>query len=208
MTSIIELISGQTSNYVTELIKNHFLPKIIKYVNEREEDTPVSIEELEHLLSLPVIKTHYIKQSNLTNKKCVWIFKRGQHNGNRCDKPTIEGSDYCTNCSKRPCFKKKPNPEVVSNVITSDLLPKSGSAIPQVDVIIFNKEKELYLDEIHNYIFKKIHLDDGICNSILIGKLDDSDDQRITRLSNEEVQQATFDGHIVDEDYDLTDLYN
>lgn len=209
MTSIIETISVQTSNYVTELIKNYYLPKIVKYVNDREEDSPISIEEFEQLLSLPVIKTHYTKQPNSTNKKCVWVFKRGKDNGSRCDKPTIEGSDYCTNCSKRPCFKKKPNlSEISSNVITSNLLPKSGCYIPKLDVIVWNKEKELYLDEINNYIFKKIQLEGESYNSILIGKLDDSDGQRINRLTNEEVCKATFDGCIVDEEYDLTDLYN
>ena len=208
---ITDTIVSQTSSFVSELIKNNILPKIVKYINTRDNYSKLTVEELEQMLSLQTVKTHYTTKQipNTTNKKCAWIFKRGKASGESCDKPTIEGSDYCTYCSKRPCFKTTKESSDSSNKLSSDRIPKSGCHIPLIDVVLFNKEKELYLDEINNYILKKEVSEEGENIITLIGKLDDSDGQRINRLTNDEVCKATFDGFTVDEEYDLTDLsYN
>ena len=212
-SNINDTISSLTSNFVSELIKNNILPKIVKHVNHRNQSEELTVEELEQMLALQTVKTHYTTKqvTNTTNKKCIWVFKRGKASGETCDKPTIQGSDYCTYCSKRPCFKTKENSSDLSNNISNDNLPKSGWHIPNIDVVVYNEEKGLYLDEITNYIFKKEHVeavgDEPDKTTIyLIGKLDDSDPERINRLTNEEACKANFDGFNVDEEFDLSNL--
>ena len=211
MSNITDNIISQTSSFVSELIKTNILPKIVKHVNHRNTHDELTVEELEHMLSLQTVKTHYTVKpiTNSTNKKCAWIFKRGKASGESCDKPTIEGSDYCTYCSKRPCFKtKQGSSDQSASTISANQLPKSGCHIPLIDVVVYNKEKDLYLDEINNYIFTKEYISEDQTNIILIGKLDDSDGERINRLTNEEVCKANFDGFTVNEEYDFTDLSN
>ncbi len=182
--NVYDAITSMTSSYVNDLIKNHVIPKVVKYVNNLDRN--VTSEELEQMLALQTIKT----STKQTNKKCAWIYKRGKDVGDRCNKPAIEGSEYCSYCAKRPCFKTKDELNVGS-VNT----PKSGAQSSQVTAVPYNKEKGLYVDEVTNYMYKMIDE-----TPILIGKLDESVD-RIVQLTNEEVYKATFDGMKIDEDY-------
>lgn len=191
-----ETIIAQTTTYVTELIKNNILPKVVKYVNSNR-DREITIEEIEQMLSIQTGK-------QTSNKKCIWIFKRGKLSGQTCDKPTIAGIDYCSYCSKRPCFKPNQNTVGPTNVISADQVPKSGCYIPTIDIIAYNEEHQLYIDVINNYVIKKFIEDEQ--NFTVIGKADDSDERLVTRLTLEEVSKATNDGFVVDEDYDYTDF--
>ena len=202
--NVTDTISSQTYNYVGDLIRNLILPRIVNYVNDREEDDQVTVEELEKMLSLQTVKSYAVKQTpSNAKKRCIWEFKRGKVKGSICDKPALEGSDYCSYCSNRECIKSKKN-SANSTANASLDLPKSARTSPLVDVIVYNQEKNLFLDEVNNYIFLQEYNEEGEpTRAILVGKLDYSDG--IQRLTNDEVYKATSDGVLVDEEFDLTD---
>ncbi len=53
---------------------------------------------------------------------------------------------------------------------------------------------------------KIVNTSDGKQDITLLGVLDDGDNQRINRLTNDEINKARYDGYIVDEEYDLSQL--
>lgn len=200
----IDNITSLTTTYISDLIKSHVLPVIVIYVNTH--DGPITVEKLEELLQLQITKTSYTTKT-VSSNKCAWVFKRGKFNGTLCGKSTVEGSDYCNACSKRRTGIKENNAESnLMSTLSIDNLPKSGIKNPLISVTPFNVEKKLFRDDVTNYILKIEKLSDDKQDITLIGILDDGDEERINRLTNDEISKARYNGFLVDEEYDLSEL--
>lgn len=163
--NINNYINIQTSTFINELIKNYVLPTIITHVNEKY-NINITLEELFNLLELTNLKSKYKPKLNL-QKQCIWKFKKGELEEYFCGKPTVEGSDYCVSCNKR--YNKKIQ-TLSNNIISPNDLPKSNySYKPILNVSVFDKEKQLFIEPLYNYIIHAKQTKDGKINEI-VGK--------------------------------------
>lgn len=204
--NIIDTLTSQTTSFVNELIKNIFLPRIVKYVNERDTNDLLTTEELSKVLSLPVLKlnaqSHKTPSNSFSSKRCVWEFKRGKSRGEVCNKQTVEGSEYCSSCIKRVTFSRKSNnyEEADENDKSLTNLPVSGGGENAViDAKFYDKERGLF--KFNSYIFRIENLDNGAKNMFIIGKLDEND--KLVKLNNIECENVIEDGYLIDEDYEI-----
>jgi hypothetical protein len=202
--NIIDTLTSQTTSYVNELIKNIFLPRIVKYVNERDTDDLLTTDELSKVLSLPVLKltqSHKNHSNSYSSKRCIWEFKRGKSRGDVCNKQTVEGSEYCSSCIKRVTFSRSSNNFEESNVNDTSLtsLPVSGGDEKAVlDAKFYDKERGLI--KFNSYIMRIEQLDEEKIMYI-IGKLDENDN--LVKLSEIEYDNVIKDGYLIDEDFKL-----
>jgi hypothetical protein len=194
----IDTLTLQTTSFISELIKTVFLPQVVKYVNERNDDEPLNVEELSKVLYLPNLKITHNTKALFTNsnKKCVWEFKRGKTKGNICNKPTVDNSDYCSSCIKRVTFKKQNASQdlMITDNISFNELSTGGEML---NAIPFDKNRGLY--KLDSYIFR-LEKENDMTNMYIIGKLDDNDE--LVKLNENECEQALAEGHLVDRDYE------
>lgn len=197
----IDTLTSQTTSFLSELIKTVFLPQVVKYMNERTTEEPLSVDELSKVLYLQNLKITHNTKSLYTNsnKKCIWEFKRGKTKGNICNKPTVDNSDYCSSCIKRVTFKKQ-NPSNQDLMITNNMsfndLSIGGSEM--LNAIPFDKQRGLI--KLDSYICRLEKAGD-ITNMYIVGKLDEGED--LVKLTEDECEQALAEGHLVDRDYNL-----
>lgn len=187
--NIIDTLTSQTTAYVNELITNIFLPRIVKYVNERDPEELLTTKEVSKVLSLPVLKP---KNTSFSSKRCIWEFKRGKYRGEVCNKKTVEGSEYCASCIKRITFTRKTSYEELS---TNDSIPLSeGEKV--LDTKFYDKERGLI--HFNSYIIR-IHQCNGESDMFIVGKLNEYD--QLVKLTPEECAIVTEDGYLIDDDY-------
>ncbi len=195
--NIQDALTTQTIAFVSDLIKNTFIPRIVKYINERESNDLLTVDELTKVLTLPKLNTH-----KSTNKKCIWEFKRGKYRGNVCDKQTVDGSDYCSSCIKRlPCPRKQSsNKDLnVSNTMTLSDMPECNGE-PLLNAQPYDKERGLFKCDGNSYIFRFLKIDNSkIMDMYIVGKTDDYG--KLVKLSDEEFEQAVEEGYLVERDY-------
>jgi len=211
--NIIETLNTQTSNFINELVRNTFIPRIAKYINERESNEVVTTDELCKVLLLPSLKLNTQSHKNTSinsNKRCVWEFKRGKSRGEVCNKQTVENSDYCSSCIKRVTFPRKlnnMNQDLTLNTITLNDLPVTGCGeTPLLQAKPYDKTRGLHKLDVNSYIvrFDKIEKRDETGSDFdmyIVGKIDE-DDQFI-KLTTHEFEQAVEDGYLVDVDYEI-----
>lgn len=194
----IDVLTIETTNFVNSLLKDKILPKIVKYVNERESITPLHSNELVEYLLLPNLKTTtHIKHNS--NKLCIWEFKRGKYRGDSCGKPTIDGSDYCSSCSKRLFLKKQHNQNNsnISNIVLNDILISDDSST-KLDVIPIKGKLNVFRDE-NNYVMRVDKSNDSDVGVMyVIGKFN-NENQEIIPLTEQEIEDAENEGYLVDE---------
>lgn len=116
MSSTREKFAECHKNYVTILFRELALPAIVDHLKKREDDTEVTVEELEGVLELsidglePVVIHPVIKSGSRRKKitsaqpeqqqeqeegKCHYKFKRGKNKGLFCQNATVGDTQYC-----------------------------------------------------------------------------------------------------------------
>ena len=201
----LDILATQTTTLITDFVRNQIVTKIVDYVNSTDDEITTDI--IMKYLSLPEVKSYSNTGSNSTYHKksttfsssntkfCIWEYKRGKSKGDLCDKPVVEGHDYCSSCLKRPILLTSKKTDSLNNRLSTKNMsvefPKSRSDDTiSLDVLEYDKEKGLYID-IHNNFM--LHISDK--NIVYaIGKHDPS--TKITNmLTDEEKNIAKDEGY-------------
>jgi hypothetical protein len=201
----MEILIQNTSNYVNDLVKSVLLPVIVDYVNQQDGD--ITIQDLEEVLQLN--NTNYIPYQSLKknsihyesdyNKKCIWEYKRGKSKGNLCGKPTIKNSNYCSTCIKRfVTTQKQTDHSTKSHPIFDDIPKSSENDVYNLDLEVYDEDNHLYKDQYHHFVFKRYDEKDFR----IIGKADNTKENLIHKLTNEDVMKAKSFNYAIDEEYD------
>ena len=101
----------------------------------------------------------------IPGRSCAYQFKRGEHKGEFCGKPTIGGSDYCNTCAKN----RKNLPKAAVAGMIPGAAPGAGG-IPQgyaapvagttasqgeLSVVEYDPARGLYREPTHNFILSQ-----------------------------------------------------
>lgn len=175
---------------VNQWLTTHIVPKIVSFINERDSLIPLQPSELIKLLStyaLPV--NELVKSLGLvknTEKKCIYIAPKGRKSGKMCEKPTLDGSDYCNTCLKKINSPKMKNDK--------------AAAVPRV-MTEFLEDQGIWVDKETTFVFKKQDdsLPDEQTIAMVIGKR--CADGKISALTKDDITYAMNEGYTLSEEY-------
>jgi hypothetical protein len=199
----METLTSNTIGFVNALVKEIVLPIVVDYVGQHDNPRAITRQELEEVLQLNNSKYNLTKKSAAVetdyNKKCIWIFKRGDHIGDYCGKPVVSGKNYCSSCIKRSVFTPKTKKTIQNSshsIIFEDIPKSSENDNHDIDLEPYDEANKLFINRANNFIFRCI--DEK--NANVIGKADNIKDL-IHKLTQEDILKAQDLKYSIDEQY-------
>jgi len=105
---------------------------------------------------IPNVSSSNSKKAIIQNngKTCTYNYKRGENKGKLCGKSTLNGADYCSSCLKRKNINKAAE---VSGIAPDEgiLSFNNEEDLGTLTVNEYNKERQLYIVPVHNFIVKQ-----------------------------------------------------